>query len=470
MPRGRRRASAPEPPDHYATLGVASDADHSEIKRAYRALALKHHPDKSSEASATATLAAINCAWDVVGDEERRRTYDMQREADGEARAASMLRRRGPFAAVRKTILGSADRRSFAWSSGMMYLHRHSLRALHDHLRRGRSALLFLHLGGSPRAAKAVPAMLEAYRRLHGAVLVAAVDVEAEPELARSLSPGGEAALPAAVLITAEAGARLFAPPLEAAALVEAAVSTLHALPRVCTSGQLKGMLSTALGHPRQAAVLVAAQASAAVLDAVRIASASRRSLLAAKVTHRRCALPEDVMACDGVALLWSKDELLRSSRSKEQPAAASGHVRRCVASTEPEQIAAALRAHEATAAQQPRAVAALRGGFRAAARVVVDSTPAKVAVAAGGALRGAPLGRAVDAVLGKALDAAVQAQAPLAMLAAGLLVWAVRAVALGGPLPWARRRGSGGRRLGRSSRARRRSSAAAKRPAVVNR
>ena len=60
---------------HYQVLGVDSRATAEEIQRAYRLLALRHHPDIAPDAD-PATMAAINGAWAVLGDPARRRTYD----------------------------------------------------------------------------------------------------------------------------------------------------------------------------------------------------------------------------------------------------------------------------------------------------------------------------------------------------------------------------------------------------------
>ena len=69
--------------DYYATLGVARDADEAEIKRAYRKLALKHHPDKNpGDDSAAEKFKAAAEAYDVLSDPEKRRVYD-QYGADG---------------------------------------------------------------------------------------------------------------------------------------------------------------------------------------------------------------------------------------------------------------------------------------------------------------------------------------------------------------------------------------------------
>lgn len=60
---------------HYDLLGVAPDAAAEEIQRAYRLLALRHHPDVAPDAD-QAVMAAINGAWSVLSDPARRRTYD----------------------------------------------------------------------------------------------------------------------------------------------------------------------------------------------------------------------------------------------------------------------------------------------------------------------------------------------------------------------------------------------------------
>jgi curved DNA-binding protein len=62
--------------DYYQALGVARTASADEIKKAYRKLARKHHPDVSKAADATERMAALNEANDVLSDPERRAAYD----------------------------------------------------------------------------------------------------------------------------------------------------------------------------------------------------------------------------------------------------------------------------------------------------------------------------------------------------------------------------------------------------------
>ena len=63
--------------DYYEILGVARDAGNDEIKKAYRGLALKHHPDKNpGEEEAERRFKEAAEAFDVLGDEKKRSTYD----------------------------------------------------------------------------------------------------------------------------------------------------------------------------------------------------------------------------------------------------------------------------------------------------------------------------------------------------------------------------------------------------------
>lgn len=63
--------------DYYKTLGVAQDADSKEIKKAYRKLARKYHPDVNKDDPETEKkFKEINEAYEVLKDEEKRQKYD----------------------------------------------------------------------------------------------------------------------------------------------------------------------------------------------------------------------------------------------------------------------------------------------------------------------------------------------------------------------------------------------------------
>lgn len=63
--------------DYYKILGVDKKASQADIKKAYRALAKKYHPDKNKgDKAAEEKFKDISEAYEVVGDEEKRKQYD----------------------------------------------------------------------------------------------------------------------------------------------------------------------------------------------------------------------------------------------------------------------------------------------------------------------------------------------------------------------------------------------------------
>lgn len=62
--------------DYYKTLGIQKGATEEDIKKAYRKLALKYHPDKNKAAGAEEKFKEIAEAYEVLSDKKKRDVYD----------------------------------------------------------------------------------------------------------------------------------------------------------------------------------------------------------------------------------------------------------------------------------------------------------------------------------------------------------------------------------------------------------
>lgn len=62
--------------DYYDVLGVSKDADKSSIKKAYRKLAKKYHPDRNKEEGAEDKFKEVQEAYEVLSDDQKRSAYD----------------------------------------------------------------------------------------------------------------------------------------------------------------------------------------------------------------------------------------------------------------------------------------------------------------------------------------------------------------------------------------------------------
>ena len=65
--------------DYYSILGIHPSATQSEIKRAFRALAVRYHPDKNPSPDAEGLFQELGEAYDVLGDPDKRALYDARR-------------------------------------------------------------------------------------------------------------------------------------------------------------------------------------------------------------------------------------------------------------------------------------------------------------------------------------------------------------------------------------------------------
>ena len=69
--------------NYYEILGISENASQEEIKQKYRKLSLQYHPDRNNTAGAAAKFQKINEANQVLGDKQKRMTYDMQMQFGG---------------------------------------------------------------------------------------------------------------------------------------------------------------------------------------------------------------------------------------------------------------------------------------------------------------------------------------------------------------------------------------------------
>ncbi|MGV8841292.1 MAG: DnaJ C-terminal domain-containing protein [Bauldia sp.] len=98
--------------DPYEVLGVARDASAADIKKAFRRLAKKHHPDQSKDPKAKEKFAEINSAYEIVGDDKKRGEFDKGLiGADGKPRFQG-------FEGFGAGAQGGPGSSTFRWSTG----------------------------------------------------------------------------------------------------------------------------------------------------------------------------------------------------------------------------------------------------------------------------------------------------------------------------------------------------------------
>jgi molecular chaperone DnaJ len=95
--------------EYYDILGVSKDADKSQIKKAYRKLAMQYHPDKNpDDKEAEEKFKEINEAYEVLSDEEKRAMYDRYGKAglEGGGRSSGFSGGFGGFEDIFETFFG----------------------------------------------------------------------------------------------------------------------------------------------------------------------------------------------------------------------------------------------------------------------------------------------------------------------------------------------------------------------------
>src|SRR5579884_2893737 len=100
--------------DYYNVIGVPASATQDEIKKAYRKLAAKHHPDKNpNDPKAAERFKEISEAYQVLGDAEKRKQYDQMRERARRSAPAPVPAARARRRSTSRTWATSA---SAAWA------------------------------------------------------------------------------------------------------------------------------------------------------------------------------------------------------------------------------------------------------------------------------------------------------------------------------------------------------------------
>eukprot|EP00518_Triparma_eleuthera_P003173 CAMPEP_0182462586 /NCGR_PEP_ID=MMETSP1319-20130603/6799_1 /TAXON_ID=172717 /ORGANISM="Bolidomonas pacifica, Strain RCC208" /LENGTH=218 /DNA_ID=CAMNT_0024662023 /DNA_START=42 /DNA_END=695 /DNA_ORIENTATION=+ len=96
-----RRASKSPRDAHYKVLGVERGASDAEIKKAYRRLSLKVHPDKNPAPGADDAFKAVGLAYATLSDARKRQIYDATGDVDPDNSAGSAAAQ-NPFAGMRR--------------------------------------------------------------------------------------------------------------------------------------------------------------------------------------------------------------------------------------------------------------------------------------------------------------------------------------------------------------------------------
>jgi curved DNA-binding protein CbpA len=89
--------------DPYKTLQVDPEADPDVIQAAYRRLASRFHPDRGGGTEAAERMVALNRAWEILSDADRRRAFDVERSATAPPAGGSIAEDRRRWGGARES-------------------------------------------------------------------------------------------------------------------------------------------------------------------------------------------------------------------------------------------------------------------------------------------------------------------------------------------------------------------------------
>src|SRR5947209_20442471 len=106
--------------DPYEVLGIARSASAGEVKKAFRRLAKKHHPDQNkNDPKAQAKFAEVNTAYEILGDEKKRAEFDRgEIDAEGKPRHPGFDGSPGGFRRSRAGGPGQSEHFEFHFGGG----------------------------------------------------------------------------------------------------------------------------------------------------------------------------------------------------------------------------------------------------------------------------------------------------------------------------------------------------------------
>lgn len=87
--------------DHYEALGIQRTATDADVRAAYRRVAAKHHPDRSSDPNSKDLFLAVTSAFETLSDPQRRRLYDLDLLSEARKAAQAQVRAQQPTASPR---------------------------------------------------------------------------------------------------------------------------------------------------------------------------------------------------------------------------------------------------------------------------------------------------------------------------------------------------------------------------------